>query len=383
MIEYTKATTEDLEDLIDFINMVFSQDHRPHDFKALLPKLYGDHRDTAGCHYIVRENGKIRAAVGVFPTTMHVGDTELRLGQLGSVSVHPYARGKGYMKALMQEAVRDSREKGMDALVLGGLKNRYQYFGFMPTESAVRFTFLPENIRHLLSGTDSRALSFERVSPGSPCLAEMMALYQSCPVYTDRESPEYFYDVLCSWNGEVYAVRRNGAFAGYLSASKDHREIYEYMLRDLSDFAPMLKAWFERQAPSSLRTRCGMYEREKCEVMGRYCESFESGIGHSWNIFHMEKVLLAWMKIKDRYEPLAPGVLTLNIKNADGTEETCRLCWNSSGTECEKSVEISRLDLIEAAFSEAVEFRSYGECGTMKYQNWFPLPLFIAESDAC
>ena len=72
MIEYTKAKTEDSEELIDFINMVFSHNERPHDFKRLLPKLYGEGRDTSDCHYIVKENGKIKAAVGVFPTNIHV-----------------------------------------------------------------------------------------------------------------------------------------------------------------------------------------------------------------------------------------------------------------------------------------------------------------------
>ncbi len=383
MIEYTKAKTEDSEELIDFINMVFSHNERPHDFKRLLPKLYGEGRDTSDCHYIVKENGKIKAAVGVFPTNIHVGNTVLKVGQLGSVSVHPYARGKGYMKKLMAEAIRDSREKGFDALVLGGLKNRYQYFGFMPTETKVRYTFLPQNVEHLLKNTDSRCIAFQKISADSKYLGEMKALYESCPVYADRQDTQYFYDVLCSWEGNVYAVLKEGSFAGYLSVLQDNRYFTEYKLKDADDFPSVLKAWFLEKQPADLRLICGVYEREKCEIMGKYCESFQITTGHSWNIFHTEKFVQAWLEVKNSYESLEPGSLAVKIKKDGCMEEICKFHWNEKKADSEKVVEISRLEMMEAMFSEAVNFRSYGDCGTMKYKNWFPLPLFLSDPDAC
>ena len=33
MVEFRKARREDADDILDFINYVFSQAHRPHDFK--------------------------------------------------------------------------------------------------------------------------------------------------------------------------------------------------------------------------------------------------------------------------------------------------------------------------------------------------------------
>lgn len=287
------------------------------------------------------------------------------------------------MKKLMAEAIRDSREKGFDALVLGGLKNRYQYFGFMPTETKVRYTFLPQNVEHLLKNTDSRCIAFRKISADSKYLGEMKALYESCPVYADRQDTQYFYDVLCSWEGNVYAVLKEGSFAGYLSVLQDNRYFTEYKLKDADDFPSVLKAWFLEKQPDDLRLICGVYEREKCEIMGKYCESFQITTGHSWNIFHTEKFVQAWLEVKNSYESLEPGSLAVKIKKDGCMEEICKFHWNEKKADSEKVVEISRLEMMEAMFSEAVNFRSYGDCGTMKYKNWFPLPLFLSDPDAC
>ena len=126
MTEFCRGRSQDQEEIIDFINMVFSQNSVPHDFKTLLPKLYSDDADTGCCHFLAKEDGKIRAVVGLFPTQLHVGERRLKLGHIGSVSVHKYSRGKGYMKKLMHMAIEAAKAEGMDALVLGGLKNRYQ-----------------------------------------------------------------------------------------------------------------------------------------------------------------------------------------------------------------------------------------------------------------
>ena len=66
MIEYLRAEKNDKEEIIDFINYVFSQNFCPHDFKTLLPKAYSD--DVCGIgaqHYVVKEDGKIKATVAI------------------------------------------------------------------------------------------------------------------------------------------------------------------------------------------------------------------------------------------------------------------------------------------------------------------------------
>ena len=58
-----------------------------------------------------------------------LGET-LRVGCVGTVSVHLYSRGEGHMKILMAMMMDDARAKGCDLLMLGGARKRYNYFGF-------------------------------------------------------------------------------------------------------------------------------------------------------------------------------------------------------------------------------------------------------------
>ena len=68
--------------------------------------------------------------VGCFSLQLYVGVNRLNVAGISTVSVHPYSRGKGYMKALMTKALEGSRKAGVDMIVLSGLLQRYEHFDF-------------------------------------------------------------------------------------------------------------------------------------------------------------------------------------------------------------------------------------------------------------
>ena len=109
MTEASWARPEERNEIVDFCDLVFSKAHCPHDFTTLLPKLYGEGGDGAAHHFVVREEGKLAATVLVYPVPMRIGNRELLTLGVGSVSTRPGARGKGYMRLIM-DAV-DARAK--------------------------------------------------------------------------------------------------------------------------------------------------------------------------------------------------------------------------------------------------------------------------------
>lgn len=386
MIEYVIGQTSDREEIIEFINMVFSQDIAPHNFKQLLPKLYSDAVDTSSCHYLVKKDGKIKAVVGVFPANLYVGERTLKIGHVGSVSVHGDSRGKGYMKNLMNLAVQDSKKQNYDALVLGGFKNRYQYFGFQPTEIVLKYIFIKENIRHALKNIEVSDICFEKVSSYKhPYLKGMRRLYESQVVYSDRGADTAaFYRVLQSWESEIYAIRKGEDYIGYCCSNSEGTCFREIYLEDTEWYGVVLKAWFAYKNISQLSTSCAVFEVHKNEVFGKYCENYSISAGHSWNILNFTKVAEAFMKLKSTYEPLEEGMLTLEIE-AFGSlipDETCQLKYGDSEIDC-KYLRLDRLDAVEGMFSPMALYRNYGKCQGVKYKNWFPLSLYMADLDAC
>lgn len=385
MIEYIIGQPSDKEDIIEFINMVFSQDIAPHNFKQLLPKLYSDAVDTSSCHYLVREDGKIKAVVGVFPVELYVGERTLKIGHVGSVSVHRDSRGKGYMKNLMNLAVENARKQNFDALVLSGFKNRYQYFGFQPTETVLRYIFQQENVRHTLKNVEISDICFEKVnSHEHPYLKGMRKLYESQAVYSDRGDDAVLYRVLQSWESEIYAIQKGENYIGYCCSNSEGTCFREIYLEDMGQFGRVLKAWFVYKNISQLSTSCAIFEVDKNEVFGKYCENYSIGAGYSWNILNFKKVTEAFMELKNIYEPLEAGMLTLEIEPFESLipNEVCQLKRGDSQEEG-KYLKMGHLDAIEEMFSSIALYRNYGSSRGAAYKNWFPLPLYMADLDAC
>ena len=71
--------------------------------------------------YMVKEDGKIVANVGVYPATYYVCGKEFKVGGLTSVAVHHRARSKGYMRELMNMALGDMRKDGIALVFLAML----------------------------------------------------------------------------------------------------------------------------------------------------------------------------------------------------------------------------------------------------------------------
>ena len=152
MVEYRKARKEEADDLLDFINYVFSQAHRPHDFKKYDPKMYDSEYPFWEEHYVAVDDGRIRATVALTQRKDKEDEDGLVYGYIGQVSVHPYHRGKNYMRVLMNMAIADMQKAGYDYSLLDGQRQRYGYFGYEPANYRYRFLIDSTNIRHVMAG---------------------------------------------------------------------------------------------------------------------------------------------------------------------------------------------------------------------------------------
>lgn len=173
MVHYRKARQSDADELIDFINYVFSFDHEPHDFKARNPKMYGGAYPFWDDHYVAEENGKLLATLSVTKRERNgcLG------GHIAQVCVHPYHRGRGFMKALMTQAIDDMKRDGFVFAELNGLRQRYEYFGFTQGGVVYRCRVTATNLRH--KPADSSAFSLQWAEHGG-----YTVLHRQIPVGT-------------------------------------------------------------------------------------------------------------------------------------------------------------------------------------------------------
>ena len=281
------ASHEEKHEIIDFIDFVFSKAHRPHDFASLLPKLYGENGDGAQHHIVVREDGKIAATLLCYPVKLIAGGREYMTLGIGSVSTHPRMRGKGYLGEMMALADARARELGAVCAVLGGQRQRYQYYGFDHAGYQLRANLETVNVRHALR--DICTDSFEIVPMNQAHAADAIALMERQSCFCAR-SEEAFVSILRTWYNEPFAVMNNGVFAGCgtLRKNPDGCHIAELLLEDEADFPAVMKLLSGIYGDLSI---CAApWERARARWLSAVCEEYSVQPAGQFKVYDAAKL---------------------------------------------------------------------------------------------
>jgi len=275
MVEYRRARAEEAADILDFINYVFSQAHYPHDFRKFNPKMYASGYPFWKEHYVAVEDGRIKATLSITKGEIERGGEKFTCGHVGQVSVHPYARGGGHMKALMRMADEDMQKDGWDFAELNGLRQRYEYFGYTQGGMKCFMTVTPTNIRHVLKGAESRMSVKER---------------------TDNSVWERVYD-LYDENGKVIGKVGKGTL----------------QIGDLSRAPEACDAFFRATGETGMSISAAPYETERIRAISAFCEDVQLKTCMQYRVYHFEKVLRAGLALRAQAGLLPDGVRTVEI----------------------------------------------------------------------
>ncbi|MBQ4552301.1 MAG: GNAT family N-acetyltransferase [Clostridia bacterium] len=313
MTEYRKALAYEEADILDFINYVFSQAHQPHDFRRLIPKVYA-HAGFFRYHYVAVQEGRIRGTVAVLPVEMPLasGDT-LKIGYVGSVSAHPYDRGAGHMKQLMQLMLKEAQGK-FDLLVLGGQRQRYQYFGFECAGARLRFTVNKNNVRHALGHVDCRMQLREITKNDDPVLDDIYALCSQKMMCCKRDRQRLL-DIMHSWEGKLFALEDEKGLQGYLYA-KDRDFLAEIGLVDESRMGELIKAYMLMTAAREVTVRVNPLNRVRAHYIKSFAEKWQLSDNQMLHVLSWQRTLEALMAVKADCQPLMDGRFVFEVEGA-------------------------------------------------------------------
>jgi predicted N-acetyltransferase YhbS len=316
---YGLAEPGDYEEVIDFGNYVFSHAHGPTDFPALLPKLYRREYFMQGRHYTVREDGRIRAVVGAYPLALNVLGTTLPGRGIGMVSVHPYARSKGYMRTLMETALSDMRRDGMVFGCLTGQRQRYEYFGFSPAGLRAVFECRRTNIRHTLGADFFPAFFVRQLKEGDKELEDIYALHQSKAARIERDRQKFF-DILSSWKNRVFILSDGNGFAGYLVYSDFGATIPEINLKEPAHMIQAIACFLNYLNRDQVSVDVQPWETEKLETLSAFAEDYRITTAEHFTVFNWQPLLSALLQLKTASGQVLP----------DG-EAFFRIGWGDAG----------------------------------------------------
>ena len=374
MLEYRIARPEEESDILDLINLVFSQTRVPHHFDQLIPKVYA-YPGYAPYHYVAVEEGKIRACVAVMPTVLHLDrEFSLKVGLIGSVAVHEKSRGAGHMKKLMDMAIEDARKHGCDLLALGGQRQRYGYWDFEPGGVCRTFTLSLSNVRHAMKDQDEKGIFIREITDEKDSsLDDIHALMMLNDMTCTRER-ERLLSIMQCWNQRLYLIENEQGFLGYLYGSASN--VHEMTLTDWEQLPRVLKSWMQG------KESCVFYAPQHQPALASYLRSVSESAGLSdskkYRILNWEKVLSTCLAYQQKKSPLPSGRIVIEIQGegrlalslqggharAEKTEETPALCLSS----CQAvALFFSPLALAEKL--------------PPLLKAWLPLPLYITRAD--
>ena len=381
-VYYGRGTPEMFDEYVDFINYVFGFNGNSSDFKKLLPKLYQYDYNPAGNSYVAVEKGKIKAAIGAFDHDLSVCGEYLKTRGIGNVAVHPYERSRGFMKKLMNMAIDDMVADGVVLSVLGGRRQRYNYFSYDKLGPVFAMSFNSDNIRHTFGADRKPFFSFRKVDgKDQSVLDSIKALSESKPLYAIRDREKY-YEILVSWRMAVYEILREEKFAGYCIV--DDTSVYEILLLpEFEDkFAFCVRDLFDHLGRGSLRVKLPLYLDGYISQIAAIGESYSVDTAKSFSVLNFRKVCSTFMKLKATYSKLPDGELCLSIDGRGGKEKILLSVKEGvpsvTDTDRDPDLELGHLEAMNLLFAiYSVPREKLPDHARL----WLPLPLSIYPAD--
>lgn len=392
---YCRGTKEDLDELIDLANMVFSMSSGSVDFEKLLPKAYSTERNMLAAHHLIKENDRIKALIDVLPIELKMGEESIKAGYVGTVSVHPKARGKKYMITLMEEMEAQQRIDGTDILILDGNRHRYQHYGFERAGLKYCFNITSDSIRHCCNteGHKEKEYSFELIhQEDEERINTAFALYQKRKVTARKR--EDFYLCLRSWEADTYAVLAAGKCIGYLNVSADEGNVFEAELEEISELPFVIRAFMTEFGIDELGMNIGMDEVAKLEILDRMSDYYTVNTSHLIKILNYEKVLhflFAWkLTALEDTHGMQEGSFVIGVcSERKDRQDNYALKYKQGKvlvekTDLEADVVLEEKELVKT-LTTSYYFHVVQKPDS-PFQNapkgWFPLPFFLPEGDA-
>lgn len=375
MITYRTAKPEEREAYIEFADMVFTDNGTDISFEASIPKVYGSHVNSADMHNIAVDDEKgIRGLIAVMPNELYAGGETLKIGFIGSVSVHPQARGEGHMKKLMKRCLDGMIAENVDIALLNGQRQRYEYFGYAKGGVAYFIDVETPNVRHALKNVDAEGVTFEEIDENSPWAEPARALFERQPVRFRRD-PKMFVDCCRTYLNRPWAILRSGEFAGYFVCNHEKNFIVENCTVSPEAFDAAIKAWMAKFGVGRVRLMFPEWERKMLAHLGSNAENISMQAKVQSCVLNPRRVLAAMLRVKAEYAELEDGSMSFEIEGDRFTVSVrggeVRVEDGGSDALCMNRLESTHLFMYPFLYE--------GRPATPK--GWFPLPLYAAAPD--
>ncbi len=258
--------------------------------------------------------------------------------------------------------------------MLGGLRQRYGYFGFELSGAVAEYEITETNIRHTMREIDASDITFENLTRENARGLDFACALANARCIGCERSRDEFSDIMHSWNSAMRLVLSNGEPIGYVMGQKGC--IHEIGLQSEKDFYRTVKALFQADGTKSFTLSVAPYELERARLLGQIAEACRIVPQEMIRVFNWKRVLEASLNAKAAYTSLQNGAIVLEIDQKRYSLIVENGNVKVESTDAAPDRVLDGKQAVRMLFG--VESAIYRDA---LYQNWTPLPLFFAPAD--
>lgn len=354
-MKIVRLTKNDYDEWLSVLNTVFTkQNNREMDFEKELPKMCVRDDYHMNMHFAVKEDGKICALLGVYPIRLKVGESELLFSTVGNVATLPEYEGKGYMRVLMEEAMRELERIGADASRLGGARQRYNRYGYESGGSS--YNFCVDSFTTKYCFKSAKDIEFKEIFRNDEKeLSYIKKLRDKIPVHVIRSNDDNLdgeYETLTASENKAYvALNEKKECVGYISASSSMTDIRDIAAENFEILKAMVFSW-QKKAEKTIYFSLPSSSAEAINYFSEVSAGMFVFSPTRFKILNFDKVADAFIKVKKQsgtFLPVGESVIEIEdwgkllICNKDG-EAYCER------TDKEASIVLNKLEATRFLF---------------------------------
>ena len=314
MIKVERLTVNDYEEVLQVMNESFTEGSHIADFEKHLPIMWTREHDYMSRHFGIREEGKLVAVVGVYPLPVNIAGHELMFSTMGNIGTSHGCRGKGYMKALLAAAMEELDRIGADASRLGGLRSRYNRYGYDHAGVTYHFTLTRRNV---LENPPEKKLHFRLIEQND---TEAVAFARSCQqrngVYALRQTHLDFYMSMRAWEQQPYlALDENDKPVGYVCTSADFKAVAEAGVTEEARFLDVVSAFLLEKDVPAVKFQLSPWDQKAVAEAFNVCEGWNLQAASMFKIMNWDRVTQALFDLACTLRPMADGEAKIHIKD--------------------------------------------------------------------
>lgn len=302
-----------MPELLEFLNICFTGRADSRHFEDRYSKFWVDDEEHMACHYAIREDGKLVASVGIYPYTVYIAGRKFTFATVGNMGVDPSTRGKGYMNELYLNANEVLKEKKIDVARLGGLRSRYDRYGYEPCGFMYNFFFILRNAKEYLRNNEVPKYEIKTFKETDKEIMDFVrSLYSKQGIHIDRGDDHGFYQSLIFFESVPYVALVDGKPVGYFSTSGN--DIYDLAADTPENFMGILSTFVaNEQKDFHLMVAPDMVENIR--LLSKISEDMSLAISSRYKIMNWAGIVEASLALKSEVAPLTDGELILEIED--------------------------------------------------------------------